>query len=297
MPSGTLLTEVLPREHVVVPLRATTLREALDQLALRLQETGAVRDPAALRRVMEAHRTRDIVQIGPRALLPHYRTEAVGKLAVAFGITEQPLIIDGGQSKSVRIVVLILAPATAATLYLQTIAALARLFHKDALTSQLVEAKSAEEVLALAELSGLRIQPRLMVRDLMIHDADHVSVEQNVRDAVDIMVRKRVRALPVVNEQREVVGIISEWDVMRALLPQIPRAGGEDDPANATPQQPLRVRDVMTRSVLCIAEDMGLVEAGNMMMNKDVEQFPVVSEGKFSGLLTRSDIIRKLFGR
>ncbi len=296
MPSGTLLTEVLPREHIVVPLRATTLREALDQLVLRLEATGAVRDPGALRRVMEAHRARDIVQIGPRALLPHYRTEAVAKLAVAFGITEQPLIIEGGQSKSVRIVVLILAPSTAATLYLQTTAALARLFHKDALTSKIIEAKSADDVLALAELSGLRIQPRLMVRDLMIHDADHVSVEQNVRDAVDIMVRKRVRALPVVNEQREVVGIISEWDVMRALLPQIPRAGGEDEP-NATPQQPLRVRDVMTRSVLCIAEDMGLVEAANMMMNKDVEQFPVVSEGKFSGLLTRSDIIRKLFGR
>lgn len=296
MPAGTLLTEVLPREHIVVPLRATTLREALDQLAGRLEETGAVRDPAALRRAMEAHRARDVVQIGPRALLPHYRTEAVDKLAVAFGVTEQPLAVDGGQTKSVRIVVLILAPATAATLYLQTIAALARLLHKDALTSQIVEATSPDDVLALADLSSLRILPRLMVRDLMIHNADHVSVDQSVREAVDVMVRKRVRALPVVNEQREVVGIVSEWDVMRALLPQIPRAGGEDE-ESAQPPQPLRVRDVMTRSVLCISEDMGLVEAANMMINKDVEQFPVVSEGKFSGLLTRSDIIRKLFGR
>ncbi|HEU5209144.1 MAG TPA: CBS domain-containing protein [Longimicrobiales bacterium] len=296
MPAGTLLTEVLPREHIVVPLRATTLREALDQLAARLEQTGAVREPAALRRAMEAHRARDIVQIGSRALLPHYRTEAVDRLAVAFGVTEQPLVVDGGPTRGVRIVVLILAPATAATLYLQTIAALARLFHDDALTERIVHATSADEVLDLAEISSLRIEPRLTVRDLMIHSADHVSVDQSVREAVDVMVRKRVRALPVVNEQREVVGIVSEWDVMRALLPQIPRAGDEEDDA-AQPQQPLRVRDVMTRSVLCISEDMGLVEAANMMLNKDVEQFPVVSEGKFSGLLTRSDIIRKLFGR
>jgi CBS domain-containing protein len=39
------------------------------------------------------------------------------------------------------------------------------------------------------------------------------------------MVRRRLRALPVVGEKQEVLGIVSEWDVMRGLLPQIPRAG------------------------------------------------------------------------
>ncbi|NLG62769.1 MAG: CBS domain-containing protein [Candidatus Cloacimonetes bacterium] len=296
MAAGTLLTEVLPREHIIVPLRATTLREALDLLVARLEETGAVRDSAALRRVMEAHRARDTVQIGSRALLPHYRTEAVDSLAMAFGVTEQPIVVNGGPTKAVRIIVLILAPPTAATLYLQTIAALARLFHDETVTERIVHATSPDDIIELAEISSLRIEPRLTVRDLMIHNADHVSMDQTVRDAVDVMVRKRVRALPVVNEQRQVVGIVSEWDVMRALLPQVPRASDEEESA-AQPQQPLRVRDVMTRSVLCISEDMGLVEAANMMLNKDVEQLPVVSEGKFSGLLTRSDIIRKLFGR
>jgi len=295
MPAGTPLTDVLVREHIVAPLRATTLRDALDQLTTRLEETGAVRDEDALRHAIETQRVRDIVQIGARALLPHYRTEAVDRLTIALGITERPLVVDGG-STNVRIVVLILAPSTAGTLYLQTIAALARLFHDDTLTERLINAASSEEVLEVADIAQLRIQPRLTVRDLMIHQAEHVSVDRTVREAVDVMIRKRVRALPVVNEQREVVGIVSEWDVMRALLPQVPRAGDEDDEVGQA-QQPLRVRDVMTRSVLCVSEDMGLVEAANMMLNKNVEQFPVVSEGKFSGLLTRSDIIRKLFGR
>ena len=59
----------------------------------------------------------------------------------------------------------------------------------------------------------------------------------------------------------------------------------------------LCVRDIMTRSVLCIAEDKGLDEAVSLMINKDVEQFPVVGEGKLVGFLSRGDIIRKLFGR
>ena len=296
MAGVTNLGEVLPAAHIVVPLEAETLRGALDLLAARLEEQGVVQDPAALHKALEAHRARDIVQVGPRVLLPHYRTDAVDELIVAFGVTPAPISLEGGQSNAVQIIVLILAPPTAATLYLQTVAALARLFHQDSVTARIVEARSAQEVLEIAQLTSLKIQPRLSVRDLMIHGADHATPDQGVREAVDLMVRKRVRALPVVSDQGEVVGIVSEWDVMRALLPQIPRAGGEEAETQETPQ-PLRVRDVMTRSVLCISEDLGLVEAANMMMNKDVEQFPVVSEGKFTGLLTRSDIIRKLFAR
>jgi CBS domain-containing protein len=81
---------------------------------------------------------------------------------------------------------------------------------------------------------------------------------------------------------------------MRGFVSQGPRTGAI---GAATQEAPLRVRDIMTRSVLCISEDLGLEEAANMMINKDVEQFPVVAAGKLTGFLTRSDIIRKLFGR
>jgi CBS domain-containing protein len=129
----------------------------------------------------------------------------------------------------------------------------------------------------------------------MIHGVSSVTPATSVRDTVDLMLRRRLRAIPVVGEKLEVLGIISEWDIMRGLLPQIPRAGQESG-TDIVPET-LRVRDIMTRSVLCISEELGLEEAANMMINKDVEQFPVTSEGKLSGFLTRSDIIRKLFGR
>ncbi len=131
----------------------------------------------------------------------------------------------------------------------------------------------------------------------MSHRVDSVSPEMPVREAVDLMVRHRVRAIPVVGAKREVLGIVTEWDIMRALLPQIPRAGGEAEAAAKAGVQHLRIRDIMTRSVLCISEDLGVDEVASMMINKDVEQFPVVSEGKLAGFLTRGDIIRKLFGR
>src|SRR5690606_23903149 len=90
------------------------------------------------------------------------------------------------------------------------------------------------------------------------------------------------------------LGIASERDIMRAIIPQLPR-GGEADSTTPTSPTRVRVRDLMTRSVLCVSEDLSLDEAANMMVNKDVDLFPVVSEGRLVGVITRRDIIRALF--
>lgn len=288
------LLELLPREHVVAPLQATTLRDALSEIVDVLVRSGAIRDREVVERGLKGPRARDIVAAGPDVVLPHYRTSAVDGLVVALGVAAAGLdATDMGLDVRPRVVALILAPTQAATLYLQTVAALARLFQDQAVVERIANAQSAAEVLESAELGRMRLQPRLTVRDIMVHGAHSVTPSTTVRDAVDLMIRRSLRALPVVGEKQEVLGIISEWDIMRGLLPQIPRVGQ----ASSAPQDTPRVRDIMTRSVLCISEELGLEEAANMMINKDVEQFPVTSEGKLTGFLTRGDIIRKLFGR
>ena len=47
----------------------------------------------------------------------------------------------------------------------------------------------------------------------------------------------------------------------------------------------------------CDDEDLGVRELASMMLNKDVEQLPVVNAGSITGMVFRQDIIRKLFGR
>jgi len=292
------LHELLPREQIVVPLAAETLSQAVAELVHALARSGVVRDPELLTGALTTEsQLRDVVAIGDRVALPHLRTEAVDRLVVALGIAPGPL-----DARSVsadlrpRIVVLILAPPQAATRYLQAVSALARLFRHERVVERLARATSPDDVLDLPELGEFRVQPRLTVRDIMLHRPDRVTPDSPLSVAVELMVRRRLRALPVVGEKDEVLGIVSEWDIMRALLPNIPRAGGETEEAPIVPGH-LRIRDIMSRTVLCIAEDMGVDEVANTMINKDVEQFPVVSEGKLVGFLTRGDIIRKLFGQ
>jgi CBS domain-containing protein len=295
------LTEVLKPEHVVAPLHADTFRGAVTALVQRLVETGAVRRPELLERLSSEERIRDVVHVGDRVLLPHLRTEAVDRLVVAIGVAASPLRVQAGAAPGEeRVVVLVLAPPAAANHYLQIVAALARALRTDATVDRLAQAGSPAEVLEIAEIRDLVVQPRLTVRDIMTQRVFRVYPDTPARELLELMSRNDLKAVPVVGEKREVLGMVSDRDLLRHLMPNVLRAGAGE---RSEPQPGERanldvpVREIMSRSVMCISEDQALAEVVSTMINKDVERLPVVNEGKLTGFLTRGDVLRKLFGQ
>lgn len=111
-------------------------------------------------------------------------------------------------------------------------------------------------------------------------------------EVLDLMIRRGLHAVPVVGKEYEVLGIITTGDALDALLNRRrARAGGEGSGGDE-----LVARDVMTRTVLCVSEDQLLMEAAQMMANRDVEQLPVVRDGALVGFLTRDSVLRALRG-
>lgn len=291
------LLDLLRPEHVIVPLDAPDLRTAIESLVQRLEQIGAVDLSPHLRTRIRTEPLRDVVAIGEDAVLSHYRSEAVPTLTLALGVSPRPLRVhEPGLEIQPRLVAVILAPQEAASLYLQTTSTLARLLRQPGMVDTLAGQESPEALLALPELRDVRIRPGLTVREVMAHRIHSVPPETPVRRVLDLMLRRRLNAVPVVGKKGEVLGLVTESDVMRALLPKIPRAGAEEAETDEEPvEQP--VREVMARSVLCVSDDLGVSEVASMMINKDVEQIPVVNAGTIIGMVSRSDIIRKLFDR
>lgn len=295
------LSDILRAEHVIVPLQSDTFRDALRELIERLVETGALPHPERVERLTSEDRIRDVVHVGDRILLPHLRTDAVPELVVAIGVAPEPLQSPGSTTEATeRIVVLVLAPPAAANLYLQMVAGLARALRADGVVERILAARSPEDVLQIPEIGNLSLQPRLAVRDLMTQRVHRVYPDTPVSELLDLIARHELKAVPVVGEKREVLGMVTERDLLRFLLPQVLQSGtGEPQELKALEKamQETPVREIMSRSVMCISEDQSLAELASIMVNKDIERLPVVSEGKLTGFLTRSDILRKVFGK
>ena len=292
------LRDVLAPERVVSPLEAGTLQEAGDLLLERLAAAHGVIDVAKLRRRVSERRAEDAVAMGDRAFLLHYRTDAVGQLVAAVGVARAPICRRSPEEgeQCARIVIMIAAPPRHAARYLQVVGGFARLLRKAEVMQAVLAAPDAASLVQLDAFSEYRLPEQLAVRDVMSDHPLTVAADSSLKDVARTLVRTGLGALPVVDEDQRVIGMVSEREVIRYLL-HVQAFTGPDARVAAPPASGARtVRDVMTRQVLCVAPEQPIAEVASLMSNKDVERVPVVREGRLVGFLTRGDIVRKLIG-
>lgn len=295
------LLDLIAPERVLVPLKAASFGAAAQQLADAAVASGAVENVDRLRAIVEGTGPEDAVVVGPAFLL-HSRTDAVAKVVIALGVLPTPIPRGDESGKEARIVVLIVAPPKETSQYLQTLTAFAKALGREEVVDALLAAQGPGDVLASGVLGGIELPGHLTVRDVMVRRAISVRTDTTLGAASVLMAKHDLHALPVVSETDEVLGMVTHRELLRHLLPlYVKRMGGsgeyrtiKDPDAEVTDPHDMPVRDVMDRSVLCVSEDQSLADVATMMINRNIERFPVVREGALVGFLTRADIVRRL---
>lgn len=296
MPSR--LADLLSPARIRIPMLSATLADAALELAECLAETGSLVNAELLSERIEEARPENVVALSDRAFVVHYRTEAVHELVVALGRAEKPVCrtFDEDGTQCARVVLLVCSPPRLAAQHLRVVGALVRVLARDDHTAALLAAENAAAVMSLPFLALTELPEHLTVRELMSAQPRSVGPDAPLRSAVLEMVRSGLGALPVVDGDNRVIGMLSERELLRDLLSRyLPRAGGTAGP-QLPPVGRRTVSDLMSRQVLCVAPDQPLAEVASLMLNKDVDRVPVVKNDRLVGFLTRGDIVRKLIG-
>lgn len=139
--------------------------------------------------------------------------------------------------------------------------------------------------------------------DIMTTDVVTVSPEASVYEAARILLGRRISALPVLDAEDRLVGLISESDLMRrgemrsekrrpwwrGLLTSDLRQASE-----FLRCQGRRVSDVMSRDVICANAAMSLRELAELMERHVIKRLPVLDGQRLVGIVSRSDLLRAL---
>jgi CBS domain-containing protein len=129
----------------------------------------------------------------------------------------------------------------------------------------------------------------MRVRDFMSAEVTTLGRNDALSIADDVMRLGRIRHLPVLDDDGQLAGILSQRDLFRGALA---RALGYGARAQQKLLGQLLVKEVMTNHPVTIGPDAPLADAARLMLERKIGCLVVVEDGRVAGILTESDFVK-----
>lgn len=130
------------------------------------------------------------------------------------------------------------------------------------------------------------------VRDIMRHDVVTVVPEMTVRELVQTFLEEHVRGAPVLGPTGKVIGLVSETDVLRSMLPGHANGNGA---AHADADR-MRVGDIMGPVPFVFAPGDAVSRVAHTFAADGVQRVVVIENDILLGIVTPADLMRTLDG-
>lgn len=145
----------------------------------------------------------------------------------------------------------------------------------------------------------------MKIKDIMIRDVTSVLANCKLIDLIEILSRHKITGIPVVNHSQEVIGFISQHDIIKATLPNylgIINSGSILSEfiqlsKNLKEYSQHPIEEFMRKNVVTIDEDDNEVLAADLLIRNKIQRLPVLRGGKLAGIVTLTDICRVLIER
>lgn len=145
----------------------------------------------------------------------------------------------------------------------------------------------------------------MRARDVMASSVITVRPDTSVSDVAAILLNNRISAVPVLDADGALVGIVSEGDLVRRV-----EAGTERHPSRwlalfsdrgllareYLKSHAARAADVMTTPVVTAAPDTPLDQLADLLERHRIKRVPIAQDGRLVGIVSRADLMRVLAG-
>ena len=114
----------------------------------------------------------------------------------------------------------------------------------------------------------------MIARDIMTRKVYTIRSDATAQEAAQLLDQHRISGLPVVDESNDIIGIVTEADI----ISKVDKEG-------------LRVSDIMSTEVTSVNEETPVSEIALLLTERKIKRVPVVQDGKLVGIVSRADIV------
>lgn len=296
------LANMLKESFIINDLKATTKEAAIEELLGLLKRDNPSTDINSIRELILEREEIENTSYGRGFAFPHARTDKVEDMYILLGISKKGLRGKTPDNIPVSVVALLLTPSNISKLYLQTLSAFATFARTEEKLQKLIAAQNCSEVIDIIWQSGVRAEKELTVKDIMRRDVATVTPDDSLKTVANLMFKHRLSALAVVDSQGNLLGQITDKDIIQAALPDYETLATKlNYSAETEPfEELLRVEDKIKVSQLyknnheIAAMETSIIEVAALMLSKDLRRVFVVKDVRLIGILLRKDIVNMI---
>ena len=143
----------------------------------------------------------------------------------------------------------------------------------------------------------------MKARDVMVTPVITIKPNSSVQEVAKTFLDRRISAVPVVDDQGKIVGMVSEGDLMHRSEAGTERrhswwlrALTSDDTlaAEYVMAHARKVADIMTRDVITASPDTPLHEIATLLEKNSIKRVPIVMDGQLVGIVSRANLIQAI---
>lgn len=114
-------------------------------------------------------------------------------------------------------------------------------------------------------------------KDIMQTDLVTIKPDCSIYEAVKVMAKNRISAMPVVDDDMALIGIITEKDMMKLLY--------------NFENSKCKVSEFMTKEIITFDQNTSLLDVCDCLINSNFRRVPIVSRGKLVGIISRRNVM------
>jgi CBS domain-containing protein len=146
----------------------------------------------------------------------------------------------------------------------------------------------------------------VQAKDVMTIDVVTVSPDTEVSDIAKLLLERHISALPVVDGDGGVVGIVSEGDLLHRRETDTEKhrnwwlgflVGNEQRAAEYSKSHGTKASEIMSREVVTVNEDAQLGDIAELLEIRRIKRVPVLRDGKLVGIVSRANLLHGLAAR
>jgi PTS system nitrogen regulatory IIA component len=232
---------------------------------------------------------------------PHTRLEHFEDLLIAVGIPLNPIPATETED-SIRMMVMLLTSQSSTSLYLNSLAAFAKISQDDVLFGTLCASSNANIFIQTLKNANVEVMKEMTIGAVMHPSPVVLGPENTVKDAADMFYKNHLGYAPILDSQNNFIGEIGVLDLFAIGIPDYAAKLGnlkflrsfEPFEDLLKKEAVIKLKDIMRKPGIILEESSPVIEAVMKFIQSKRRYLPVEKDGKLTGVVGYMDILHKV---